>query len=77
VARRRPTSERVQANDIGLLGIVWPHVVQLRDLSFPQVNGRAHRDPLDRLLVAQAISERIPIVPRDPAFAAYSAVALW
>jgi PIN domain nuclease of toxin-antitoxin system len=69
--------ERVQANGIGLLGIAWPHAAHLRDLPFPQVNGRVHRDPFDRLLVAQAISERIPIVTRDPALAAYGVALLW
>ena len=69
--------ERVQANGISLLGIAWPHVAHLRDLPFPQVNGRAHRDPFDRLLAAQALSERIPIVTRDPAFTAYGAAPLW
>ena len=30
-----------------------------------------HRDPFDRMLVAQAQSERLTIVTRDPAFGAY------
>jgi PIN domain nuclease of toxin-antitoxin system len=31
----------------------------------------------DRLLAAQALSERIPIVTRDPALAAYGVAAIW
>lgn len=30
-----------------------------------------HRDPFDRILIAQAQSEDVPIVTRDPAFSAY------
>jgi PIN domain nuclease of toxin-antitoxin system len=30
-----------------------------------------HRDPFDRMLVAQAVVEGLSIVTRDPAFAAY------
>jgi PIN domain nuclease of toxin-antitoxin system len=48
-----------------------------RDLSYVEVRGRIHRDPFDRLLVAQALTERIPVVTRDPAFAAYGIPVLW
>jgi PIN domain nuclease of toxin-antitoxin system len=69
--------ERVQADGIGLLGIAWSHVAHLRDLPFVKVAGRLHRDPFDRLLVAQALSERIPVITRDPALAAYGIGVLW
>lgn len=37
-----------------------------------------HRDPFDRLLVAQAGLEVLPIITRDPQIAAYaSATAIW
>jgi PIN domain nuclease of toxin-antitoxin system len=36
-----------------------------------------HRDPFDRMLIAQAISENIPVVSADPAFDAYSIVRVW
>jgi PIN domain nuclease of toxin-antitoxin system len=70
VVERRSTS-------LSLLGIAWPHVAHLRDLPFVEIRGRTHRDPFDRLLVAQALSERIPIVTRDPALAAYGVASLW
>lgn len=69
--------EEVQADGIQLLGIAWPHVAHLRDLPFVEIGGRVHRDPFDRLLVAQALTERIPIVTRDPAVAAYGVPVLW
>jgi PIN domain nuclease of toxin-antitoxin system len=36
-----------------------------------------HRDPFDRLLVAQAIDERLTIVTHDRLIAAYSVPILW
>jgi PIN domain nuclease of toxin-antitoxin system len=36
-----------------------------------------HRDPFDRLLIAQAMIEQIPIISGDPAFDAYPITRLW
>jgi len=36
-----------------------------------------HRDPFDRLLIAQAMVESIPLVSADPAFDAYPVTRLW
>ncbi|MEM1041821.1 MAG: type II toxin-antitoxin system VapC family toxin [Bacteroidota bacterium] len=36
-----------------------------------------HRDPFDRLLVAQAMAEGMPIVTRDAAFDRYAVEVLW
>jgi PIN domain nuclease of toxin-antitoxin system len=36
-----------------------------------------HRDPFDRLLIAQATVEQIPIVSSDSAFDAYPVTRLW
>ncbi len=36
-----------------------------------------HRDPFDRLLIAQALEERIPIVSRDERFTAYGVTIRW
>ena len=36
-----------------------------------------HRDPFDRLLIAQAHSERLAIVTSDPAFERYGVTVVW
>ena len=36
-----------------------------------------HRDPFDRLLVAQAVEERLTIVTHDPLIARYDVPRLW
>ena len=69
--------ERVQADGFGLLAIAWQHLARLRDLAYPELGGRLHRDPLDRLLAAQALSEGVPVVTCDSAFSAYGVASLW
>jgi PIN domain nuclease of toxin-antitoxin system len=36
-----------------------------------------HRDPFDRLLAAQALEERLPIVSADPIFGRYGVKRIW
>jgi PIN domain nuclease of toxin-antitoxin system len=36
-----------------------------------------HRDPFDRLLVAQALIERVPVVTADPRFQPYGVEVCW
>jgi len=36
-----------------------------------------HRDPFDRMLVAQALEDGYTIVTRDPAIGRYRAPTLW
>jgi PIN domain nuclease of toxin-antitoxin system len=38
---------------------------------------RHHGDPFDRLLIAQAQEEKLPVVSRDPAFDAYGIKRIW
>jgi PIN domain nuclease of toxin-antitoxin system len=36
-----------------------------------------HKDPFDRLLAAQALDLRIPLVSRDPVFDLYGVKRIW
>ena len=38
---------------------------------------RHHGDPFDRLLVAQALGEGVPVVTADPQFGAYGVGVMW
>jgi PIN domain nuclease of toxin-antitoxin system len=69
--------EQTQADGFRLLAIGWGHAARLQALPFPLIAGKLHRDPFDRLLAAQALSESLPIVTRDPALTAYGAVTIW
>ena len=63
--------EQMRLNGIELLPIEMVNVVAVAKLSFH------HRDPFDRLLIAQAMAERIPIVSGDSAFDPYGIKLLW
>lgn len=36
-----------------------------------------HKDPFDRMLIAQALGERIGVITADPVFASYGATVIW
>jgi PIN domain nuclease of toxin-antitoxin system len=59
------------ANQFRILPIEPRHVAPLTDLPFH------HRDPFDRLIIAQAMAEQIPVVSADTAFDAYPVKRLW
>jgi PIN domain nuclease of toxin-antitoxin system len=54
-----------------LLPIRYEHVLALETLP------AHHSDPFDRLLIAQAIAESLPILTHDAVFAAYPVKVLW
>lgn len=56
---------------IALLPINVPHVVEVSRFPFH------HRDPFDRLIVAQARIDGLVIVSADDVFAAYNVTRLW
>jgi PIN domain nuclease of toxin-antitoxin system len=58
-------------NGMLVLPILLSHVIQLDELPL------LHRDPFDRLLVAQAIAEGCTLISVDPLIAQYSAPVLW
>jgi PIN domain nuclease of toxin-antitoxin system len=59
------------ANDFRILHIAPKHASAVSTLPFH------HRDPFDRLIVAQAMVEQIPIVSSDPALDAYGISRFW
>ncbi|MFN8450248.1 MAG: type II toxin-antitoxin system VapC family toxin [Anaerolineae bacterium] len=64
-------NEQVQLNQISLLSFTIPQIAPIATLPFH------HRDPFDRMLVAQALSENLPVLSRDAAFDAYSVQRIW
>jgi PIN domain nuclease of toxin-antitoxin system len=54
-----------------LLPIAYAHLCALETLP------HLHRDPFDRLLIAQSIAEQIPVATADRRFTAYEVDVLW
>ena len=59
------------ANDFHILPIEPRHTALLTTMPF------YHKDPFDRLLVAQALSEAVPIISVDSQLDAYGVQRLW
>jgi PIN domain nuclease of toxin-antitoxin system len=64
------TSE-LKASGVRILPITLDHVLRVETLDLH------HRDPFDRMLIAQGLEEKIPIVTSDPLFARYAAEVIW
>ena len=64
-------AREITTNDFHILPIEPRHTAVLTTMPFH------HRDPFDRLLIAQAMVEQIPIISRDSAFDAYPITRLW
>ena len=58
-------------NDFRILPILPRHTAILTELPFH------HRDPFDRLLVAQSTAEELPLVSCDSALDAYGISRIW
>ncbi len=63
--------EKIQYSDFKLLPIDLKHLKLISSLDFH------HKDPFDRLLIAQAITEDIAILSKDTAFDLYSVKRIW
>ena len=64
-------SEQLTVNGFSLLNVSLKHIARVADLPFH------HRDPVDRLLAAQALEEELTIVSRDRSFRKYGVARLW
>lgn len=63
--------ESLAENDFDPLDVRSDHVMEVAPLPLH------HRDPFDRLLIAQAIAERLMIVSADSVFDAYPVERIW
>ena len=61
----------IEAEGFAWLAVGTHHAWNVRALPFH------HRDPFDRLLIAQALGDRLPVITTDPHFDAYGVEVLW
>ena len=54
-----------------ILDITLPHIYQTQELPLHQ------RDPFDRLLIAQSLTENIPVISSDEILDAYNIQRIW
>ena len=63
--------QQLTVSNIGLLEINLQHIEVVASLPLH------HRDPFDRLIIAQSMAEQIPILSVDAIFDAYAIVRVW
>ncbi|CCI19932.1 MAG: type II toxin-antitoxin system VapC family toxin [Microcystis panniformis] len=63
--------QQVQLNDMEILSISMAHLTVVTTLPFH------HRDPFDRLLIAQAMVEKMSIISADEIFDSYGISRIW
>lgn len=63
--------EQLKINGFQLLPITLDHAAAVETMTFN------HKDPFDRLLIAQAAVEKMSVVSIDAAFDAYAVKRLW
>jgi PIN domain nuclease of toxin-antitoxin system len=64
-------AEHVHGRQVDLVGVDPFHLLAYANLPL------LHRDPFDRLLVAQAMTLGVPVVTADPHFAPYGVDVIW
>lgn len=64
-------TSKMSANGVSLLPVRLEHVLAVEKLPM------YHRDPFDRILIAQSRREKMPMVTSDAAFARYSVDVIW
>ena len=63
--------DEMKVNTIQWLSIEMPHCVELTNLPFH------HRDPFDRMLVAQAMVDDMQLLSRDNRLSSYEIKRIW
>ena len=58
-------------NEIELLPITFEHIQELNKLEFH------HKDPFDRLIIAQGIAEKLTVLTKDENFRLYQIECFW
>ena len=62
---------QMSGNGVSVLSIKLEHVLQIERLELH------HRDPFDRVLIAQSLEEGWPIITSDPVFKKYPIRVIW
>ena len=63
--------EKIEENEINILQISISHLSEMMSLPFH------HRDPFDRLIIAQSIVEELPVIGCDGFFQSYDIDMIW
>jgi len=71
IAAGKYLTRQMSANGVSVLSVKLEHVLQIEKLQLH------HRDPFDRILIAQSVEEGWPIITADPMFKMYPIRVIW
>ena len=60
-----------EENSLALMPITLPHIIKHKDLPY------YHKDPFDRLLIAQSQVENATLISRDSIIKTYDCAVIW
>ena len=63
--------EQLEDNRLEILPMTFRHAAAVATLPFH------HRDPFDRLIIAQAVVEQVPVLSADATFDSYPIARIW
>ena len=63
--------DKLKMNGVSVLPLSFAHVLRLEEIPLH------HRDPFDRILIAQSLEEKLPLVTSDAAFKNYPVQTIW
>ena len=64
-------AEQIELNGFQILSITFEDTLLISDLPFH------HRDPFDRIIIAQSITNRLAIITKDKLYDGYQANIIW
>jgi PIN domain nuclease of toxin-antitoxin system len=62
---------KLRENGVSVLPLTFDHVRRLEELPLH------HRDPFDRILIAQSLEENLPLITADALFKNYAVRLIW
>jgi PIN domain nuclease of toxin-antitoxin system len=71
-------AQQIAANQVNTLPVEYNHAVAVYAMPFARCsNGTDHKDPFDRLIVSQALTENITLVSADAVLDQYGVTRIW
>lgn len=69
--------EELRKHDIALIELSIKDTHIQASMPFLNIHGKPHKDPFDRIIIAQAIHRKLPIISSDSKFPFYPIKVVW
>jgi PIN domain nuclease of toxin-antitoxin system len=69
--------EELRKHDIQLIELSIEDTHTQASMPFLNIHGKLHKDPFDRIIIAQAIQRNLPVISCDSKFSSYPIDVVW